>query len=294
MSDMYDLTGVGAYNPPEVIDPEDPLPGRGAGGRRVYGDDGEIIPITDSSGSEGSWLQNIWNDLTGVTAANLATQAATTAADTESAATQLAIDEQRRQFDAMQEILRPWVSQGTQALTELGQYETAGSDALSRQRALMGLDGPDAQRAAIEGLSSGAEMTGLIGQGEDALLQQGAATGGLRGGNVQGTLAQFRPQMLSSLINQQYSKLGGLINMGQGIAMNRATLGQASASGMAAGGMQNASSLGDLFMRQGSAIAGGQLAAGQGAANASNLSMQPFRDAGQMAFALGLKGLGVF
>lgn len=240
------------------------------------------------------WIRDLWEDFTGVTSANIQAQAATIAAGTESAATQTAIDEQIRQFDAMQELMKPWVDQGTQALGNLGQYEAAGSDALSQQRALMGLDGQDAQRAAIEGIAGGSEMSAMIGQGENAMLQQGAATGGLRGGNIQGALAQFRPQMLSSLINSQYSKLGGLIDMGQGITMNRAALGQASSAGMAAGGMQNASSLGDLFMRQGGAIAGGQLAAGNAQAQAQQLAWQPVRDVGQLALAVGLKSMGVF
>lgn len=284
MSDIYDLTGVESYNPPGPIE----IP--------AEADQPDPREIVSSSGAGGgwNWLTQLWNDITGVTAANIEAEAAAAASTTEVDATQAAIDEQRRQFDAMQELMAPWVTQGTDALARLGQYETAGSDALARQRALMGLDGPEAQAAALQGISSSPEMAAMIGQGENALLQQGSATGGLRGGNVQGALAQFRPQVLSQLLNQQYSKLGGLIDMGQGITMNRAALGQASSAGMAAGGMQQASSLGDLLMRQGGAIAGGQIAAGQAASNASNLAWQPARDAAQLGLALGLRGLGVF
>jgi hypothetical protein len=200
------------------------------------------------------------------TAATTEATASTNAAQIQADAAQAAIDQQAEQFAAMQEILKPWVDQGTQAMSGLDQYQQAGSDALTRQRALMGLDGPDAQRAAMEQISSSPEMMGMIQQGENALLQQGAATGGLRGGNTQGALAQFRPQVLSSLINQQYGKLGGLIDMGQGITMNRAALGQASASGLAAGNLQQASSMGNLLMQQGGALAGGILGAGQATA----------------------------
>jgi len=200
-------------------------------------------------------------------AAETAATAATDAATTQSDSAQAAIDQQAEQFEQMQEILSPWVDQGTESLGQLDQYQQAGSDALARQRALMGLDGVDAQRAAMEQISSSPEMTGMIQQGENALLQQGAATGGLRGGNTQGALAQFRPSVLSSLINQQYGKLGGLIDMGQGITMNRAAMGQASAAGMAAGNLQQASSMGNLLLQQGNAIAGGQLAAGNAYAN---------------------------
>jgi hypothetical protein len=199
-------------------------------------------------------------------AAKTSATAATDAAKIQAESAQAAIDQQAEQFAKMQEILKPWVDQGTQAMSGLDQYQAAGTDALSKQRALMGLDGPDAQRAAMEQISSSPEMIAMMQQGENALLQQGAATGGLRGGNTQGALAQFRPQVLSSLINQQYGKLGGLIDMGQGITMNRAALGQASAAGMASGNLQQASSMGNLLMQQGGALAGGILGAGQATA----------------------------
>jgi hypothetical protein len=261
--------------------------------------------------STGDWLTNFWNDITGVTTTNIQAQAAadaaaieaqgaTDAAATQAASAAAAIAEQQRQFDAMQALMAPWVSQGTEALGQLGKYESAGTDALSMQRALMGLDGPDAQRAAINGISNNPEMAAMIGQGENAMLQQGAATGGLRGGNIQGALAQFRPQMLSQLINNQYSKLGGLIDMGQGITMNRAALGQASSAGMAAGNMQQASSIGNLLMQQGNALAGGQIgaasanaggtmAAGQYNAQGISNAYAPIRTAAQLAamYALG-------
>jgi hypothetical protein len=83
-------------------------------------------------------------------------------------------------------------------------------------------------------------------------LQNAAATGGLRGGNVQGALAQFRPQVLSSLIEQQYNRLGGL-----------ATAGQNAAVGVGNAGMQTGQNVSNLLAEQGSARAGGTLAAAQ-------------------------------
>lgn len=91
----------------------------------------------------------------------------------------------------------------------------------------------------------------MVGQGEEALLQNASATGGLRGGNTQAALAQFRPQMLSQMIESQYSKLGGLAGMGQ-----------ASAAGQASAGMQSGSNVANLLQQQGAALAGGQVAQG--------------------------------
>jgi curli biogenesis system outer membrane secretion channel CsgG len=164
--------------------------------------------------------------------------AAKKAAGQQSAAAQLGIDEQRRQFDALQVLMKPYVGTGT---TALGQ-----------QAALIGVSGPEAQQAAISALQQGPEFNALVRQGEESILQNAAATGGLRGGNVQGALAQFRPQVLSSLIEQQYNRLGGLSSMGQNAAV-----------GVGNAGMQTGTNISNLLAQQGAAQAGGTLAAGQ-------------------------------
>ena len=105
--------------------------------------------------------------------------AAQSAAETQAGASQAGIEEQRRQFDAIQKLLAPYVA--------------AGTPALEAQQAFLGLQGPEAERAAIERIRGGETFQALAGQGEEALLQRASATGGLRGGNIQGALAQFRP-----------------------------------------------------------------------------------------------------
>ena len=84
------------------------------------------------------------------------------------------------------------------------------------------------------------------------MLQRASATGGLRGGNIQGALAQFRPQMLNSLIEQQYGRLGGMT-----------ALGQQSAAGVGAAGQQTGVNVANLLGQQGAAQAGGQIAQGK-------------------------------
>lgn len=165
-------------------------------------------------------------------------RSASKAADAQTQSAEAGIEEQRRQFDAVRELLRPYV-------------ETGGT-ALSQQAALIGVGGEEAQRSAIQAIEQGPEFQALTRQGEEAILQQAAATGGLRGGNVQGALAQFRPQVLSQLINQQYGRLGGLAQMGQ-----------ASAAGVGSAGMQTGTNVSNLLQQQGAAQAGGALAQGQ-------------------------------
>jgi hypothetical protein len=160
--------------------------------------------------------------------------AASEAAGIQAGAAGAGIDEQRRQFDALQALLKP--------------YTEAGLPALQQQQALLGLQGPEAEQAAIERIRGGETFQALEQQGEEALLQRASATGGLRGGNIQGALAQFSPQLLSSLIEQQYGRLGGLT-----------TLGQRSAAGVGAAGMETGSNVSNLLAQQGAAQAGGEL-----------------------------------
>lgn len=189
--------------------------------------------------------------------------AASSAAAAQTQASEAGIAEQRRQFDKVQELLKPYVEAGTGAIEGLEPFAAAGVPALQAQQALLGLAGPGAQRQAIQQLSTSPQMQALVEQGENALLQRASATGGLRGGNVQAALAQFRPQLLSELIGQQYSRLGGLTALGQETTSNLARLGQASAAGTGAAAQESGANIASLLAQQGAAQAGAQMAQGK-------------------------------
>ena len=197
------------------------------------------------------------------TGAAATTKAAEMGIDAQIASTAMSVEEQRRQFDEAKALLQPYVDVGEPALAALSPYAEAGTGALQGQLALAGLSGVDAQREAISAIEQGGEYQSLVGAGEEAILQSAAATGGLRGGNVQGALAQFRPQVLSSLINQQYNRLGGLTNMGLTTTQNLATIGQNAAAGVGTAGLQTGSNISNLYGQQGAAAAGSALASGQ-------------------------------
>ena len=179
--------------------------------------------------------------ITGVMGANAQSDAAESAAGAQTAASQASIAEQRRQFDAIQRLLSP--------------YSNAGAGALGAQQALLGLNGAEAQQQAIAGIESSPQFQAMMQQGENSILQNASATGNLRGGNVQGALAQFRPQLLSQLIESQFSKLGTISG-----------LGQASAAGQAAAAQQTGANIGNALTQQGQAAAGAALAQGQASA----------------------------
>lgn len=216
-----------------------------------------------SIGDAFSGIGNFIGDtIGGITGASQAGEAAEKAGNVQAAAAQKGIEEQRRQFDRMMEVLAPFQEAGVGALERLQPYEQAGVGALESQQALAGLRGPEAQRAAINQLSASPEFQAQVEQGERALLQRAAATGGLRGGNVQEALAQFRPAMLSDLINQQYTRLGGFTQLGSQTASNIAQLGQASAARQGAGALESGAAIAGLLGEKGAARAGGIL--GQG------------------------------
>jgi hypothetical protein len=130
-------------------------------------------------------------------------------------------------------------------------YADAGKPALQQMMAASGLSGPEAQQAYISGVQAGPEFQALVRQGEEAILQRAAATGGVRGGNVQGALAQYRPQVLSQLLQQQYGRLGGLTDVGR---QATGAIGQAREN--------EATRIANALVGAGSATAGGITAAG--------------------------------
>lgn len=184
--------------------------------------------------------------------------AAKDAADAQSESSEKGVAEQRRQYDEMVKLLSPYVQ--------------AGTGALKGQQDILGLSGAEAQRAAISGIESSPYFQSTAKQGESAILQNASATGGLRGGNTQGALAQFRPQLLNQLVQQQYQNLGGLTSLGQNSAAQQGNA-----------GMQSASNIGNLLSQSGAAQAGGII----GAQNAQNQMIGNLLQLGGAAYGAG-------
>lgn len=185
----------------------------------------------------------------GITGSTAATEGAKDASATQAASSQAGIDEQKRQFDKLVELMSPYVTSGTSALTA--------------QQNLLGLNGNAAQGTAINSIANSDYYKTTAAQGNDAILQNASATGGLRGGNTQAALAQFQPALLNQLVQQQYSNLGGL-----------SQLGQAAASGQASAGLSSANSISQLLAQQGQAVAGGQIASGNAQQNAISSALK--------------------
>lgn len=163
--------------------------------------------------------------------------AANTAANAQTQASQAGIAEQQRQFDTVRQLLDPFV--------------TAGHNSLFDQETLAGMNGGNLQQGAIDQLQKSPAFTSQLKLGENRILANASATGGLRGGNTQAALAQFAPQLLAQQIDAQYGRLGGIT-----------ALGQNAAAGVGNAGMQVGNSISSLLMAGGNAQANGALLGG--------------------------------
>lgn len=185
----------------------------------------------------------------------ISSNASEDAAHAQTEASNKSIDSRNAQFAETKKLLQPWI--------------TTGVDAASGQRDLIGLGTPDAQKAAIDRLRGGAEFGSLKTVGENAILANASATGGLRGGNVQAGLAQYDESLLSTLINQQYARLGGLSQ--QGLSAGNALAGVGTSVGEGNSIDINASGAADA----GAALGRGRAQVGgvNGAVNAAGIYM---------------------
>lgn len=178
-----------------------------------------------------SFIKKGFDSLTGKTAAKNASQA-------QQQATQQGMEEQRRQFDIMQKLMQPYVDQG--------------KGALQGQQDLLGLNGFDKQQGAITNIENSPFFKSQYQQAENALLQNAAATGGLRGGNTQEALADNRANLLFGNVQQQLQNLSGV-----------ASNGQSAAAGLGGNALQFGNNMAQGYQDIGQAQAGYQLAKGQ-------------------------------
>ncbi len=239
----------------------------------------------------------VFGGITQSSAAKKATRAQQQAADA-------SIMEQRRQFDAMRQLLSPYVQAGTPALqglmgiaglgtpasagtVDFGAYVRNNPDLMAEfQRvgqqfgndpaafgefhyntygrnegrdlsqfttgATAATSGAQAQDAAFRAIEMSPGFQALARQGEEAILQNASATGGLRGGNTQGALARFRPALLDQFIERQFGRLG-----------NIASIGQNAAAGVGNAGLNTGANIGNTLINRGQATAAGAGAQGQ-------------------------------
>lgn len=169
-------------------------------------------------------------------------------------ASQDALHQQAAQFAATQANEQPFIGAGTSALGGLGN--------------LIGLNGNDPQQTAITALQNSPYYQSLFRNGQEAVLQNAAATGGIRGGNTQRGLADFGADTLARTIQQQLANLMGVTTLGANTAAGLGSLSQA-----------NSNAQSGLIENGGAAKAGGvlgQVGAINGGINNALSSLAPW------------------
>ena len=114
-------------------------------------------------------------------------------------------------YELAAELMREQQAAGKAALDP---YMLTGKSALNRIQALTGLSGPQAQAEMIRHIEQRPEFQEKLRQGEEAMLASASATGGLRGGDIQRALMEYRPQLLSQAIETELGRLGALSGAG--------------------------------------------------------------------------------
>ena len=182
----------------------------------------------------------------------------------------------REQVKAAREAIRLQREQMARARELYAPRIAGGEEAFQAQLGLLGL-GPGAEAPGFDpyaAIRESPEYQAALQQGEEALLQSAAATGGLRGGRVQEALLQFRPQLLSSAIQQRFQRLGEISGVGERAIGGELTVGAGGTAG-----------IGQALAQMGAARAGREMVP-------SGLEALGMGIGGTARTALGLYGLG--
>lgn len=182
-----------------------------------------------------SFVGDLWDGITGKTAA----EASTEAADTSVAFQREALD---------------YLKQSQEPLLQAQQFGLSG---------LMDYYGGN-QQGLIDQVQSSPFYSSMVDQGEEAVLRNAAATGGLRSGATQQALAQNSQNVLQGLVNQQ---LGGLQTLSgyqpntSGVASMTSGIGSTLAQGQLGAAQAQQAGLGNV-MSLGGSLLGGLFGAG--------------------------------
>ena len=160
--------------------------------------------ILDFAGSDaGKAAIGIGGSLIG---SGMASSAAEKAAGMQTAATQEAIAEQARQFDITQSQMAPFIDSATRAVIA--------------QQAGAGLLGPEAEQMFMQDFQESPAQKYMREQGEQAIIRQSAATGGLGGARVQEALQAQGMGLASQNVTERMNRLAAMAGSGQTAATN--------------------------------------------------------------------------
>ncbi|WP_412021543.1 hypothetical protein [Burkholderia cepacia] len=201
---------------------------------------------------------------------------AQSAANTQAGAAQAGVQEQNYEFNTIRNLLKPYSDLGQSAIPmyqgAFGSYQN-GLQAYSAMQQplnnLTGANGATAQQQAIDSLKSNPLYTTSMNLGQQAILANASATGGLRGGNTNYSLGYLPGQVLSNVMQTQIGNLGTSLNAQSGLLTglqnqvgmqgSLLNLGENAAAGTGQAAMTTGNNITSLIGQQGAAQAGGTL-----------------------------------
>lgn len=234
-----------------------------------------------SAGLSAAAIGGIAAGVGAVGGAAISAMGANAAANTQAGAINNQIGEQNYEFNTVQGLLQPFQQAGTNALPgyQNAQANYAGqlakySDIVDQLNNLTGANGGTAQQSAVNGLTQLPLYTNSMNLGQQAILANASATGGLRGGNTIATLGYLPGQILSNVMQQQIGNLGTSLNGTSGLLQgtgnqisqfgNLINLGENAAARTGQAAMSTGNNITSL-MGQGGAIGAGSILAGTNA-----------------------------
>jgi len=175
--------------------------------------------------------------------------AANKASKAQSRAAQQAADVQRQQYEQSREDLAP--------------FRDTGVTALGRYGDLLGMRGPEAYQAALQGYTQSPFLTRMVNDTVGAVDASRAARGGLFSGATAQEIGDRTGQLYLGDYNNYLSRLGGLVDTGQNAAAQTGNLGANAAAGQA-----------NAYQAAGNARAQGYINMGNSVTNALNQGAQ--------------------
>lgn len=201
---------------------------------------------------------------------------AQSAADTQSNAAMAGVNEQNYEFNKVQGLLSPYANIGVSALPAYANAEAAYANGLGQYSStldqlnnLTGANGNGAQSTAISNLTSNPLYKTAMELGNQSILANASATGGLRGGNTNYSLGYLPDQVLTNTMQTQIGNLGTSLNGINGLLAgfgnqvqqqgNLINLGENAAAGTGQAAMSTGNNITSLLGQAGAAQAGGTL-----------------------------------
>lgn len=149
----------------------------------------------------------------------------------------------------------------------LSPYNSTGQAANTQMANLNGLNGNAAQSGAIQNVLASPEFDFYREQGNQGVLRNASALGGLGGGNVMKELSRFNQGLASTQFNNYYNRLSGMSGQGLQAAGQMSGLAGQSGSNLANLGLGMGTAQGALFGDTGQAMARNALTGGLAASD---------------------------